>query len=544
MNKQAPSVGQIIVMAGFALSCFGLLLFLWLAFGGPIPLKPKGYRMEVSFPEAQQLAQQADVRISGVPVGKVESTQANKQTGTTVATLEINQKYAPIPKDAKAILRQKTLLGETYVELTPGTTKAGMLPEGGRLPASAVSPTVEIDELFRTFNPEQRRNFQIWMQQLALATLGRGQDINETIGNLAPFAEDAQDLVKILNAQAPALRSVVRDTGAVFEALSARDAQLRSLVVNSNRTFAVTGRRADDLRQSIIALPTFERESTLTVRRLTRFADDTRPLVNQLRPWAREVAPTLRALNGMAPDLRNLFQDLDPAISASVRGLPALNSILVNDLRPTLAELTPPLKQLAPDVEGFSNYLGELGAFFANSMSATNAYELTPDGKRLHYLRVMNPINPQNLATYQQRIGSDRTLPYNLLGSASPAKYKQGLDSYETRQCGRPDPIIAPDTLDPATISPADNALVPASVAKDVNTLAFPGAPHQVAAPPCRLQAPFPMVFGSPAFTSYAQLRANFRQFPPPTPFSPRPANAPVPPAVLHQLGLDETPSP
>jgi hypothetical protein len=40
MQKQAPTLGRLLVMVGFALSCFGLLLFLWLAFGGPIPLKP------------------------------------------------------------------------------------------------------------------------------------------------------------------------------------------------------------------------------------------------------------------------------------------------------------------------------------------------------------------------------------------------------------------------------------------------------------------------------------------------------------------------
>ncbi len=49
MQKQAPTVGRLLIMVGFALSCFGLLLFLWLAFGGPIPLKPKGYRFEIPF---------------------------------------------------------------------------------------------------------------------------------------------------------------------------------------------------------------------------------------------------------------------------------------------------------------------------------------------------------------------------------------------------------------------------------------------------------------------------------------------------------------
>ena len=44
------------VAVGFALSCFGLVLFLWIAFGGPIPLKPKSYRITAYFPEATQLA--------------------------------------------------------------------------------------------------------------------------------------------------------------------------------------------------------------------------------------------------------------------------------------------------------------------------------------------------------------------------------------------------------------------------------------------------------------------------------------------------------
>ena len=70
MQKQAPNLPRLLVMAGFALSCFGLLLFLWLAFGGPIPLEPKGYRFNIAFREAATLSPEADVRISGVPVGK------------------------------------------------------------------------------------------------------------------------------------------------------------------------------------------------------------------------------------------------------------------------------------------------------------------------------------------------------------------------------------------------------------------------------------------------------------------------------------------
>src|SRR4051812_18145135 len=143
-------------MVAFALSCFGILVFLWLSFGGSVPLKPKGYRVEISFPEATQLAKEAEVRISGVKVGRVKQTKANEQTGLTDAELEIDSRFAPIPKDTRAILRQKTLLGETYVELSPGQAgkgTSGRLPDGGHLAEANVAPTVELDEILRTFDP-------------------------------------------------------------------------------------------------------------------------------------------------------------------------------------------------------------------------------------------------------------------------------------------------------------------------------------------------------------------------------------------------------
>src|SRR5918998_2302317 len=134
MQKSAPSLGRILTMAFFALSCGGLLLFLWLSFGGPVPLDPKGYRAKVNFPEATTLAVEADVRLAGVNVGKVKKKELNKGGATTTVELEIEERYAPLRDDTRATLRQKTLLGETYVELAPGSKDAEDLKEGGRLP--------------------------------------------------------------------------------------------------------------------------------------------------------------------------------------------------------------------------------------------------------------------------------------------------------------------------------------------------------------------------------------------------------------------------
>src|ERR671932_1197483 len=100
MQKQAPSIGRILTMVLFALSCFGLLLFLWLSFGGPIPLKPKGYRVQIGFREATTLAQEADVRVAGVPVGKVRKVDLDPGHNRTLATLEFDRRFAPVRVDA------------------------------------------------------------------------------------------------------------------------------------------------------------------------------------------------------------------------------------------------------------------------------------------------------------------------------------------------------------------------------------------------------------------------------------------------------------
>src|SRR3954462_238641 len=161
MQKSAPSVTQLVTMVVFALSCFGLLLFLWLSFGGPIPLKPQGYRVQVAFPEAATLATEADVRIAGVSVGKVRKLDVDPHGNRTLATIELDRQFAPLHADARAMLRQKTLLGETYVELTPGHAPKE-LPEGGRLADGQVKNTVQLDEIFDALDPKTRASFRTW----------------------------------------------------------------------------------------------------------------------------------------------------------------------------------------------------------------------------------------------------------------------------------------------------------------------------------------------------------------------------------------------
>jgi phospholipid/cholesterol/gamma-HCH transport system substrate-binding protein len=476
--KQAPTLGRMAAMGAFALSCVGLLLFLWLSFGGTIPLKPQGYRVHVLIPEAANLAQEADVRISGVPVGKVKTKNVDPGAAATDVVLEIDHQYAPIPKDTRAILRQKTLLGETYVELAPGDKSSGIIADGGDIPRAQVAPTVELDEIFRGFNAKTRLAFQRWMMEQGRAFKDHGQDLNDAIGNLAPFAEDTTTVLQILNENEGDVRRLIRNTGAVFGALTERQGQLRSLISNSNRVFETLAERDQELQATFRVLPTFLDESRKTLTRVTAFANNTNPLVDQLRPAARELSPTLLKLEVLAPDLRALFRDIDPLVDVSKTGLPATEDFL-DELRPLLDATDPFLRNLNPMLKWIGLYKHELTAFFANDVAATQASSLGADQKsQLHYLRTTNPLNPENLAIYPHRIASNRNNPYT-----APLGYKTlPIKVFGKYLCTtNPVPTIAPDVV---------GDLLPQSLLDLINRFAYAGAGSNIPAPPCDEQAP------------------------------------------------------
>src|SRR5215208_405022 len=411
MQTSVPSFSRILVMVVFALSCFGLLLFLRLSFGGPIPLKPKGYRVQVGFPEATQLGLEADVRVAGVSVGKLRKKELDPRgNNRTLVDLEIERKFAPLKADTKAILRQKSLLGETYVELTPGSSKQ-TLPEGGRLPDGQVQKTVELDEIFQALDPHTRASFRRWQQDLAVGIHGRGRDFNDAIGTLPGFAHDGADTLQVLDEQQGAVTRLVKNTGVTFAALTQNEAQLRNLITSAGRVFDATASQQDNLAETIRIFPTFLDESKLTLRRLQTFSTNTRPLIQDLRPVARDLEPTLRDVHALAPDLRSFFRDLDPLIRAGRTGLPA-GSEVIRGLKPTLAELTPFLQQINPILQYLELSQSQVSDFITNGAAALADTTTSPSGGVGHYLRQLGPTGAESLAIYRDRLKTNRGNAY------------------------------------------------------------------------------------------------------------------------------------
>jgi virulence factor Mce-like protein len=412
METGSPSIAKIVTMVMFALSCVGLLLFLWLSFGGPIPFNPQGYRVRIAFPSAAQLATQADVRIAGVSVGKVINKTLDPQGNRTIATLQLNNKFAPIHKDAQAILREKTILGETYVQLNPGTANSPVLPDDGLLARSNVQNAVQLDQIFNSFNPQTRVAFQLWQQALAGGISGNDQNLNSVFGNLPQFAADATDLLKVLDIQHSAVVQLVQNGGTVFGALSQNQSALRNLITSGETTFATTAANNNAIAATFHVFPTFLDETKATMTRLQQFAVFTDPLIKELQPVARDLGPTLHAVQVLSPDLRRLFTKLGPLITVSKTGLPAVRDTL-RGATPLLAALGPFLEQLNPILTWLSTHQQLTSDFISNGATGIAAKTLSFSGNGTgHYLRQFGPVGPETLSFAPKRDADNRGNTY------------------------------------------------------------------------------------------------------------------------------------
>ncbi len=479
MIKTAPSPLRMTALIGFVVSCAVVLIFLWTSFGGSIPFAARGYRMEVAFPEANELATGADVRIAGVNVGKVVGLRPDAADSRTLATLQISQQYAPRPRDTRATLRIKTLLGETYVDLSAGDRSSGMLPDGGRISDSQVAPQVTLDQILSTFDPKTRAAFRTWMEAQATAVIGRGQDINASFAEFPQFVGSANQLLSVLHRQSEALSGLVANTGEFFNAISARRGELSGLITAANSLFQTTARRNVALADVFKALPEFELQSRLTLPALTTFAKRADPVVRALLPIAPQLERTFALTAQLAPQFHSLFDRLGPVVSASERGLPALDRVL-GRIPPLLGAFEPFLRNANAMVRYIGMFKRGITGFFGNVADAAQAsvgYGGAGGRPFVHFLRASQTLTPAALAFLPHPLGLQRDNAYR-----APSAFDQlpsGLSVLNTAECANGNP--APPS-----------AVTPANLAKLIETYVFRTSGRNIAAPRCHPQGPIP----------------------------------------------------
>ena len=133
------AVGLFMIMG---ILCLG---YLSIKLGKMEILGGKGYEIEAIFSNSGGLKTGSSVVIAGVDVGRVKEITLDDYQARVVLNLPLNVK---IQEDAIASIKTKGLIGEKYVEITPGGADELIRP-GGRI--RDTQSAVDFEELISNY---------------------------------------------------------------------------------------------------------------------------------------------------------------------------------------------------------------------------------------------------------------------------------------------------------------------------------------------------------------------------------------------------------
>ena len=311
----------------------------YFAFARGLPIGDH-YEIEAVFRTANNVKERQPVRIAGVDVGEVvEVRHLRPGADAAVVTMRIDDEGRPIHRDARVSIRARMFLeGNWFLDLQPGTPRAGELPDDGTLPIAQTRGPVQLGQLFTALQADTRKNLQTLLREYSSALEGEGADGYRrsipywaTAYRSAAIVQDAT-----LGVLQHDLSEYVDSSGRVARGLDRNPEALKALIADFNTAAGAFAREATNLELTIAELP-----RTLAAARPALF--ELNEALPPFRRFARDLEPSLEeaglTIDVAMPFLRQARALVSPE---ELRGL-------ANDLRPTapalarLTELTPPL---------------------------------------------------------------------------------------------------------------------------------------------------------------------------------------------------------
>jgi phospholipid/cholesterol/gamma-HCH transport system substrate-binding protein len=211
------------------------------------------YRLVVPLDSADGLYPGSDVLIAGARAGSVQDISLDGSQ--TLVTIALDDAYAPVHADARVTVRPKSLLGEKYVALDPGTSD--MLSSGARLPQTQVARAVDLQDVVNTLDAPTREKLRTLVISLGGGLAGEGAATNQTLSygrqdldhlaaitnTLAARDQDLQQVIQGLDAVTAELATsdrrselgqLIKNSETLLHSLSQQDAQIKALLVNAN----------------------------------------------------------------------------------------------------------------------------------------------------------------------------------------------------------------------------------------------------------------------------------------------------------------------
>ncbi len=179
-----------------------------------------GYDVKVYFDSVSGLAEDVQVEVAGVEVGRVR--EISLENGKALVVLRINSNVM-LTKDVKAVIRTKGILGDRYVELIPGSSAAPLIQDGGKIVYTV--PTTDMDSLISTLGQVAANineltsslanvvggkdgeaslrfildNVKEMVEALNRTVQENNKDVSRIITNLSEFSETLNDIVSKVN---------------------------------------------------------------------------------------------------------------------------------------------------------------------------------------------------------------------------------------------------------------------------------------------------------------------------------------------------------
>jgi phospholipid/cholesterol/gamma-HCH transport system substrate-binding protein len=105
--------------------------------------------LQAEFPRAVSLYEGSDVRVLGVPVGKVDSVTPS---GTHVVVTMHYDADVQVPDDAKAVIVSPSIVGDRFVQLTPAYSGGRVLADGATLAEDRTAVPLELDQIYTSLD--------------------------------------------------------------------------------------------------------------------------------------------------------------------------------------------------------------------------------------------------------------------------------------------------------------------------------------------------------------------------------------------------------
>jgi phospholipid/cholesterol/gamma-HCH transport system substrate-binding protein len=198
------------------------------------------YLVTANFAQSGGIFEGAEVTYRGVGVGRVDDMDLS-ENGVDVR-MQIDNDADPIPSDVRAVVANRSAVGEQYVELQPTSTGEPFLHEGSQIPRSrTVTPlptTTLLTNLNDLVNSVDRDDLRTVVGEMGKAFGGTGDDLGRIIDTSNSFIETADnhfDLTAQLIRDGRTVLQTQIDSGSAIRTFSKNLALLSDTLVRSDK---------------------------------------------------------------------------------------------------------------------------------------------------------------------------------------------------------------------------------------------------------------------------------------------------------------------